>query len=135
MNVSTRADRSHALGTPSCTLQVTSALCRPVLASIEAGAQIEITLKTAGVTVEFIRTNGDTFVVVFDHDVENNLSDVPRTAGEAVHCARKEQRCVIITTRSEDDVTIVSGLFAAVARAGASYNWIAPPSEPLPAPP
>jgi hypothetical protein len=135
MNVATRADRSHALGIPSCTLQGTSALCRPVLGAVEAGAKRQIRLHNAGVTAEFIRPSGDTFVVVLDHCIENNLSLVPRTAGEAVHWARQEQHCVIITARQEDDTTSTNSLFPAVARAGAAYNWIAPPPKPLPAPP
>jgi len=84
-----------------------------------------------GVTVEFVTREGVTFVLVLDHVV--NLSFLSTTAGAAVHHTRNKKRCVIITVRAEDDATSVSGLFAAVVRAGAVHNWIAP--EPLPAPP
>lgn len=63
-----------------------------------------------------------------------NLSFLPTTACAAVHHTRNKKRCVIITVRAEDDATSVSGLFAAVVRAGAVHNWITPSPEPLPAP-
>ena len=86
-----------------------------------------------GVTVEFVTSEGGTFVLVLGHGV--HLSFLPTTAGTAVHCARNEKRCVIITARAEDDATSANGLFAAVARTGAAHSWIALSTEPLPAPP
>ena len=101
--------------------------------AVEAVTHRKIRVHDTGVTVEFVTREGVTFVLVLDHVV--NLSFLSTTACAAVHCARNMKHCVIITVRAEDDTTSVSGLFAAVVRAGAVHNWIAPSPEPLPAPP